>query len=68
MFKDYPYTGNLRRDLVGIAKTQVGYCESKQNFVVNDDGTRHGYTRYGEWYGIPYSDSCHIVLTMPTPI
>ena len=25
MFEDYPYTGNLQEDLVGIAKAQVGY-------------------------------------------
>ena len=56
MFEDYPFTGNLSKDLVGIAKTQVGYSESKLNFKVNQDGIRHGYTRYGEWYGIPYSN------------
>jgi len=56
MFADYPYTGVLREDLVGIAKTQVGYNESKLNFETSDDGVRHGYTRYGAWYGAPYND------------
>lgn len=56
MFEDYPYTGNLGNDLVGIAKTQVGYTESKLNFEVDKEGIRHGYTRYGAWYGTPYSD------------
>lgn len=56
MFEDYPYTGVLREDLVGIAKTQVGYTESQQNFEVSDIGERKGYTRYGAWYGAPYHD------------
>ena len=56
MFEDYPYSGNLREDLVGIAKTQVGYSESERNFEVGDDGIRRGYTRYGAWYGTPYRD------------
>ena len=56
MFADYPYTGNLREDLVGIAKSQVGYSESTQNFEVDDNGIRRGYTRYGAWYGTPYRD------------
>ena len=56
MFDNYPYTGNLREDLVGIAKTQVGYAESKENFEVGSDGQRRGYTRYGAWYGAPYND------------
>lgn len=56
MFADYPYTGVLREDLVGIAKTQVGYDESQRNFEASDDGVRHGYTRYGAWYGAPYND------------
>ena len=56
MFADYPMTGNLRTDLVNIAKTQVGYTESKQNYQVADDGVTRGYTRYGAWYGAPYND------------
>ena len=55
MFADYPYTGVLREDLVGIAKTQVGYRESQLNFEVSDTGERKGYTRYGAWYGAPYN-------------
>ena len=55
-FAQYPYTGVLREDLVGIAKTQVGYTESSLNFEAGDDGVRHGYTRYGAWYGAPYND------------
>ena len=56
MFADYPYTGDLRKDLVGIAQTQVGYTESVQNFEVDGNGVRRGYTRYGAWYGAPYHD------------
>ena len=56
MFENYPYTGDLRSDLVGIAKTQVGYAESSLNFVTGGDGIRRGYTRYGAWYGTPYRD------------
>ena len=56
MFADYPYTDNLQQDLVGIAKTQVGYRESTENFQVDDSGIRHGYTRYGAWYGAPYGN------------
>ena len=56
LFANYPFTGDLRSDLVGIAKMQVGYTESKQNFQVDSRGNRHGYTRYGAWYGLPYHD------------
>ena len=56
MFAGFPYTGELRKDLVGIAKMQVGYSESASNFMVDDNGVRHGYTRYGDWYGVSYSN------------
>lgn len=56
MFANYPYTGDLRKDLVGIAQTQVGYSESELNFEIDEYGNRRGYTRYGAWYGAPYSD------------
>ena len=55
-FETYPYSGDLREDLVGIAKTQVGYTESALNFEADNDGERHGYTRYGAWYGAPYNE------------
>ena len=41
---------------MGIAKIQVGYTESQLNFEVSDTGERKGYSRYGAWYGAPYSD------------
>ena len=56
MFEGYPYVGNLREDLTGVAKTQVGYTESALNFKADDDEVRHGYTRYGAWYGAPYNE------------
>lgn len=36
----YVNTGNLRQDIIGVAKTQVGYKEYGSN-----------YTKYGEWWG-----------------
>ena len=56
MFANYPFTGNLREDLVGIARTQVGYQESILNFQIGADGIRRGYSRYGAWHGAPYND------------
>lgn len=49
-----PGTGIWNTDLLAVAKAQLGYRESTRNFILDDDGTRHGYTRYGESYGDPY--------------
>lgn len=58
-FEDVVLTGNWNRDVLAIAETQIGYVESKENYEVLEDGTTmRGYTRYGEWYGIPYGDWC----------
>ena len=44
-------------DLAMVARSQIGYGESQRNYKVAEDGeTKHGYTRYGEWYGNPYGD------------
>ncbi|MBE6578259.1 MAG: VWA domain-containing protein [Ruminococcaceae bacterium] len=51
-----PFTDSLANDLVAVAKTQLGYTESTANFHVDENGVRHGYTRYGQWYGSPYGD------------
>ncbi|MCD7823698.1 MAG: prealbumin-like fold domain-containing protein [Oscillospiraceae bacterium] len=50
-------TGDLRTDVVAIARSQLGYTESTANYTLGEDGiTHYGYTRYGEWYGSIYSD------------
>lgn len=50
-------SGSSAKDLLAIAKTQVGYSESSRNFIVLDDGvTAKGYTRYGAWAGDAYAD------------
>ncbi len=55
MFRGYD-SGDLPYDLVAVAESQIGYCESTRNFRTGSDGQRRGYTRYGDWYGLPYSD------------
>mgnify|MGYP004659011693 CR=1 FL=1 len=56
-------TGDWRRDLVAIAETQLGYTESERNFILNANGVKQGYTRYGEWYGAAYSEWCAIFVS-----
>lgn len=52
-------TGKWSEDVLAIAKTQLGYTESTANYEVQPDGmSMKGYTRYGQWYGIPYGDWC----------
>lgn len=47
---------NLPADerLVAVARSQLGYCESQRNYVLDEAGERCGITRYGQWYGNPY--------------
>jgi len=45
-------SGNQAIDIVGIAETQVGYGEGGD-----------GYTKYGDWYGLPYSDWCAMFVS-----
>ena len=60
-FDGMELSGNWAQDLVLVAATQQGHGESQNNFeaVLNDAGdawVRHGYTRYGAWYGAPYTE------------
>ena len=58
-FSDVKLTGNWAEDVMTIAQTQLGYRESTKNYIVLEDGeTQKGYTRYGDWYGLPYEDWC----------
>ena len=44
-------------DLLAIADSQIGYSESIRNFIVRDNETsKNGITRYGQWYGNPYGN------------
>jgi hypothetical protein len=56
-------SGILAEDLLTVAKSQLGYPESDRNFEVTEDGMRKGYTRYGQWYGIPYGDWCAMYVS-----
>ncbi len=49
-------SGNISKDIVAVAKSQLGYAESERNFVLDELGVRKSYTRYGAWYGNPYGD------------
>lgn len=58
-FNNIELSGNWNEDVISIAKTQIGYTESTNNYLVQEDGTtKKGYTRYGDWYGDPYGDWC----------
>ena len=51
-------TGDKYLDVIAIAESQLGYVESTRNYIVGEDNSIYGYTRYGDWYGVPYGDWC----------
>lgn len=51
-------SGNWADDLIAVAESQLGYHESTNNYILDEGGYIHGYTRYGVWYGSPYGDWC----------
>ena len=48
--------GNYNNDLVEIAKTQIGYTQSEKNFIYDENGNSHFYSRYGAWNGDEYGE------------
>ena len=54
-------TGDWATDLIAIARSQVGYTESRVNFVI-EGGAKRGYSRYGHWYGTPHADWCTMFI------
>lgn len=56
-------SGEYAADVLAIAKSQVGYTESTKNYIVSESGEIKGYTRYGDWYGIPYGDWCAMFVS-----
>lgn len=51
-------TGNWDEDLLGVARTQLGYEQSEKNFEIDpaDGVTLRYYTRYGASYNNPYGE------------
>ena len=48
-------SGDWAEDLIAIAESQLGYGESERNFVTDEYNVQHGYTYYGDWYGVRYA-------------
>lgn len=59
---DVKLVGQWNRDVLLVARSQLGYRESSKNVICDENGVLQGYTRYGEWYGEPYGKwSCTFV-------
>ena len=56
-------TGDWAKDLIAVARTQIGYHESETSFRIDADGKQHGYTRYGLWYGNAYGEWCGMFIS-----
>lgn len=56
-------TGDWAQDIVAIAQSQLGYAESTKNYTLAEDGSKKGYTRYGDWYGNPYGEWCAMFVS-----
>ena len=56
-------SGDVRKDVVAIAQSQLGYEESDENYIVSEDDVVRGYTRYGQWYGNLYGDWCAMFVS-----
>jgi len=54
----YVLTGNQRKDILGVAVTQLGYVEGPHY------GMQYGNdTKYGDWYGLPYNAWCAMFIS-----
>lgn len=56
-------TGDWAQDIVAIAQSQLGYSESSKNYTLAEDGSKKGYTRYGDWYGNPHGEWCAMFVS-----
>ncbi len=60
---NYPLTGDLREDILIIARSQLGYSADSTCYVEDDAGRRKYYTRYGAWDGAMYSEWCDMFVS-----
>ena len=60
----YSNTGNQISDLIGVAKTQIGYHEGNSASDISGNSTGSGnYTKYGAWYGINPGSWCAMFVS-----
>ena len=55
-YAEVEWKGSWGEDLVTAARMQLGYRESTDNYIVAEDKSHKGYTRYGQFAGDPYAD------------
>lgn len=48
-YKDVEWKETWSENLVIAAQMQIGYKESSDNYIVSEDGSHKGYTRYGQF-------------------
>ena len=56
-------TGKWADDLLAVAASQLGYKESRNNYIVTEGNQIKGYTRYGDWYGDSYGHWCAMYVS-----
>ncbi len=49
--------------LVAVAKSQQGYRESQENFILQGGDAVQGWSFYGGWYGAPYEEWCAMFVS-----
>ena len=54
--KEIQLSGICRDDVLKIAESQLGYRESIEDYIIEEDGEQRGYSSYGAWYGEPYGE------------
>lgn len=52
MMASVELSGDWSKDIVTVAKSQLGYKQSTSNFIYNYEGVFCGYNRYGHWYSL----------------
>lgn len=54
--QDVQLSGDFSEDLLAVAGTQVGYQESRTDYMTDENGEVQGYSRYAAWEGLYYGD------------
>ncbi|MCI8639885.1 MAG: fibro-slime domain-containing protein [Coprococcus sp.] len=55
-YKDVEWKEAWGQDLAEAARMQLGYMESEKNYIVAEDESHKGYTRYGQFAESAYTD------------